>query len=97
MIVGRIVGATRALGAPADWDAQRDGPCSVLHIRDEKFASGLRQMVSAWYPTTEELAAMVDGAPVYLTIIGSAHPPVMLAVGKAEDRAEDRKAPQGAR
>ena len=36
--------------------------------------------VSAWFPTPAELAALNQGAPVYLFIYGNAHPPVMVGV-----------------
>lgn len=36
--------------------------------------------VSAWLPTPAELAALNSGAPVYLYIGGSIHPPVMVGV-----------------
>jgi hypothetical protein len=84
---GLIDGYTRALGAPVDWDAHKHGVCGMLPIRDEMSADGLRRMVSAWTPTWEEAAAIVAGAPVQLTIVGTSHPVVSLGVG-AVPRAE---------
>lgn len=36
--------------------------------------------ISAWLPTPDELAALNAGAPVYLEIRGSVHPPVSVGV-----------------
>ena len=35
-------------------------------------------MTSCWEPTPAELAALVAGGKVYLRIIGTGHPPVMV-------------------
>lgn len=83
MIPGRILNATRVLGAPVDWDAERDGPCCGLPVRLE-LAGGLPTMVSAWQPTPAEIAAIVQGSPVYLRVVGGSHPPVMLWAGPEE-------------
>lgn len=84
MIVARVAGATRNLGAPKDWDKGRDGVCGGLPIRDEVNGS-LPCMVSAWQPTPEELARLNEGASIYLHVVGVVHPPVMLSVGQALD------------
>jgi len=42
---------------------------------------GVPQMVSSWQPTPAEAAAIAAGAPIYLTVLGQGHPPVMLTVG----------------
>lgn len=76
MMPGEIRFATRALGAPADWDAEKQGECMTLPIRDRDGT-----MQSAWYPSEEEIAALILGKPVILTIWGSAHPPVSVGVG----------------
>lgn len=81
MHVGRIQGATRNLGAPTGWEKDKHGACGGLPIRDEMHAPGLPCMVSAWIPTPEEIALLQAGAPAYLYVIGSAHPPVSLIVG----------------
>lgn len=67
-------------GAPEHWDATRDGECGVLSVRVQEFgANKLRECVSAWRPTSEELALLVRGGVVILSIIGG-QPPVMLTV-----------------
>jgi len=80
MHVGRIQNMTRNLGAPIDWDRDANGPCGGLPIRDEDTTAG-RGMTSAWFPTAEEIQRIVEGAPVYLTVIGRVHPPVSMGVG----------------
>jgi hypothetical protein len=82
MLAGRIDGATRNLGAPRDWDEQRQGRCGSLAVRHEETTAG-PAMTSAWFPTEEEIARLRAGAPVYLTVIGESHPPVAMAVGPA--------------
>lgn len=81
MIIARIDAATRVLGAPADWNEERDGTCGSLAIRDVEIA-GQNVMVSAWQPTPEEIAAIVAGATVRLYVWGSRHPPVSIGVGE---------------
>lgn len=81
MLIGHIEGATRELGKPASWDDARDGKCLTLPIRDE-VDGGVAQMVSAWMPTPDEIARIVAGAPIYLRVVGTAHPPVLLMVGE---------------
>jgi hypothetical protein len=81
VIPRRIEGATRYLGAPRGWEPDKDGDCSHLAILDVPSDSGgSPAMISAWEPTPKELEALNAGAPVYLQIIGSAHPPVMVWV-----------------
>ncbi|MDR3514066.1 MAG: hypothetical protein P4L73_20715 [Caulobacteraceae bacterium] len=85
MHIGRIAGSTRNLGAPPNWDPDRDGPCQSLPVRDELVGGKLSAMTSAWFPTPEELLRLVAGAPIYLKVLASAHPPVMLSVGETPD------------
>ncbi len=84
MIMGRIRGATRVLGKPAKWDETNpDQDCSALAIVDISPEQGGPQMVSAWFPTPDEMALLQAGQPVYLSIFGTVHPPVALWVPKA--------------
>lgn len=71
---------TRRIGAPANWDEARLGPCLALSVHD-RVREGIPEMVSAWLPDDEELVRLQQGAPLYLTIAGSTHPVVALAVG----------------
>lgn len=80
MHVGRIQGATRILNKPVDWDEERDGLCGTLPIRDER-TTACDTMISAWLPTLEEIERIVQGAPIYLHVVGRVHPPVSVGVG----------------
>lgn len=80
MHVGRINNATRNLGAPAGWDKEAHGTCGGLPIRDEDTTAG-RAMISARFPTPEEIERIKEGAPVYLVVLGTVHPPVDMRVG----------------
>lgn len=69
MLIGAIEGANCIMrGNGADV-----ADLCVLRTEDGRF-------VSAWLPTPEELAALNAGAPVYLSIWGSSHPPVYVGV-----------------
>jgi hypothetical protein len=80
MIPGRIAGATRVLGAPKDWNEERDGPCAGLPILDLPAALGGNFMFSAWLPTPDELAAIAAGASIIVGIAGFSHPVISLGV-----------------
>ena len=78
MHIGRVSGCTRVLG-------QRQGYLG-LPIRDVVIDCSVNgpntpAMITAWFPTPEELAAINAGAPIHLRIVGTKHPPVMLEVG----------------
>jgi hypothetical protein len=77
MIPARIAGCSRVLGAPIGWTPETSGPCRGLPIREE-VVGDLPGMTSCWEPTPAELAALVAGGKVYLRIIGTGHPPVMV-------------------
>lgn len=82
MQIGRIEGATRVLG--------RSQGYLGLPVRDEMIECAVGgpatpSMTTAWLPTVEEIAAIVAGAPIYLRLLGTAHPPVMLMVGQAQE------------
>lgn len=83
MLINRIEGATRYLGAPEGWTPEKDGDCAHLAIVDVKVQGGQNVMVSSWQPTPDEIAAIQAGAPIYLHVWGSMHPPVAVAVGPA--------------
>lgn len=78
MEIGRVEGCTRVLGKSQGYYG--------LPIRDELVNSTVTgpdtpAMVTAWFPTPDELAAINAGAPIHLRIVGTAHPPVMMGVG----------------
>ncbi len=66
MHTGHIENATRMLGS--------------LAIRDETTLGG-PGMISAWFPSLAELELLNQGAPIYVTIFGDAHPPLSVSVG----------------
>jgi hypothetical protein len=74
MMINAIEGATRRIGKSQGYLG--------LPLRDEVGHFG-PQMVSSWQATPAEVAAIVAGAPIHLTVLGSGHPPVMLTVGAA--------------
>lgn len=79
MQIGRIKNATRVLGKSQGYLG--------LPVRDEMInckvgGEGTPSMVTAWHPTPKELAALNAGAPVFVRIIGTAHPPIMVEVGE---------------
>lgn len=82
MLIGHIDGATCILGAPKDWNAERDGACGGLPVRRE-IEAGCPVWVSAWIPTPDELAALANGAQVNLYVWGVQHPPVAVTVAAA--------------
>lgn len=86
MIAARIAGATHNLGAPPDWDREKHGHCRALPVRVEGDVYH-----SAWEPTPAELAALIAGGYVVLTVVGG-QPPVALNV---EMPAEDAQAKAG--
>ena len=70
MLPLRISNATRIL-------AETQDEYYALAILDEVI-DGQPQMTSVWEPTPKELADLVAGGAVRLTILGTGHPPVML-------------------
>lgn len=46
-------------------------------------------MQTLWQPTDEERQAIADGAKITLHVTGTAHPPVMLTVGDADQGYEE--------
>jgi hypothetical protein len=64
--------ANRTFVKPA---SMTDAECASLRVQDTG-----EELISRWEPTPEERAAIAAGAPVVLTIVGGAHPPVRLEV-----------------
>lgn len=73
-----IKGHTHRLGAPADWNEERDGPCGSLAVR---VTGSLCQ--SAWKPTAEDVALLSAGGVLILSVFGRMSP-VMLHVEEKE-------------
>lgn len=63
--------STRTLGAPLDWDEERNGPCGGLPVWDDG-----ERLVSCWRPTWRERLVILFGGPVWLSVFARGHPPV---------------------
>ena len=74
MIIQRIKGWTREIGKSQGFIGLplRDATINTTNLGKQPC------MVTAWEPTPAELEAIVNGGLVYLTILGTAHPPVLL-------------------
>ncbi len=86
MEIGRIENATRVIGKSQGYIG--------LPLRDETIVDCTNGketpvMVSAWYPTMEELQALIDGAPIHLRLFGTVHPPVMILTGDTPSRLDN--------
>jgi len=82
MQIGRISGCTRTIGKSQGYLG--------LPLRDVLTNCTVNgpetpAMETAWFPTPAELAAINQGAPVILRVIGTGHPPVMLYAGDLPD------------
>ncbi|MCJ8139583.1 hypothetical protein [Falsirhodobacter halotolerans] len=78
MEIGRIARSTRIIGESQGY--------AVLAVRDETFTCSVNgpdtpKMLTAWFPSPAELEALLNGAPIIVSIIGRDHPPIMLSVG----------------
>lgn len=74
---------THVLGAPNGWDAKKNGvECLGLPVKfDPDYPPTI---TSCWVLDSEELAALVAGGRVCLTVVGTTHPPVVLTVREAD-------------
>jgi hypothetical protein len=63
--------------APADWHVEIDGECVDLPIHAD---ITLGVMHSYWQPSEEDIANILAGLPIRLTVFGRSHPPVAIAV-----------------
>jgi hypothetical protein len=82
MQIGRIEGATRVIGKSQGYMG--------LPLRDAVVNCSVNgpdtpTMTTAWLPTPEELAALNAGASVHVTILGVAHPPILVGVGPCSE------------
>jgi hypothetical protein len=67
-----IEGTTRRIGKSQGYRG--------LCVRDFVYDDGTPAMQTAWEPTPAEIARIVSGQPILLTVLGSAHPPVLIEV-----------------
>lgn len=80
MMIGMIHGYTRIIGESQGYKGLplRDGQ----KFDHSHYECSTPTMTSAWFPDAAELARLVAGAPIYLEIMGTRHPPVLLSVGE---------------
>lgn len=69
----------KPLGAPDDWDPEKNGHCGGLFIRPEEIG-GVQFMRSAWEAEPNEAALMMAGAKLIVGISGNVHPVLHLGV-----------------
>jgi hypothetical protein len=76
MKIETIEGATRTLGESQGYLPLpiRDFPIEV------EPGQSVHGMVSQWRPSADDLELLSMGQPIHLTVMGSAHPPVILTV-----------------
>ena len=66
------------LGAPAGW-IQAELPCGALPITRTKI-DGVDVVQSFWRPDASELAILVSGGMVFLSVVGVTIPPIAVDV-----------------
>lgn len=78
MEIAYIEGATRTIG-----EEQGYNPLPLLDttVNCTVNGEGTPAMITAWMPTDAEIEAINVGAPIFLQILGTQHPPVLLFVG----------------
>lgn len=77
MIPTKFLGVTGYLGAPPNWDGEKQGDCDPLpYMYEDGF------FVSMWVPDRDELAALNAGQAVVLHVAGVAHPVVSVGVSQ---------------
>jgi hypothetical protein len=82
MEIGHITGSTRTVGKCQGYLG--------LPLRDEVVNCPVNgpetpAMVTAWFPTPKELAALNAGAPVHVRILGTVPPPMFVSTGDEPD------------
>lgn len=70
------------LGAPVDWDPSTHGECCGLPVHRD-WANN--RWLSYWQPTEQDIANILAGVPIRLSVFGSGHPPVAIAVSAGTD------------
>lgn len=78
MNILRIADATRVIGKSQGYLGL---PVRDELVKDNATGQITPCMTTAWEPTPAELAALNAGAPIYLHLYGTSHPPVLITVG----------------
>jgi hypothetical protein len=79
--------ANRIFRRPPSMPAEE---CGDLPIFDDGV-----ELVSRWEPTPEERAAIAAGGPVWLWVLGRAHPPVVLTTAAPFEPVPDPEPSRG--
>jgi hypothetical protein len=74
----KFEGAT-IVGAPKDWDPEKDGECIGLPAQISIHPNGMRLITSVWKFTDEERRAIASGQNLALSCVG-AQVPIILSV-----------------
>lgn len=79
-----IEGANLSLNAPAEWRDGELGKCESLHLRQDPLpgSRGVSIFSSAWELSDEGRARVAAGDNVVLSVIGSFHPVVAIAIAE---------------
>ncbi len=80
MQIGRIRGATRVVGKSQGYLGL---PLRDVTLDDKISGPGIPAMQTAWLPSPDDLAGLLAGEPIILTVVGKGHPPVLKTVGDA--------------
>lgn len=68
---------TFPLGAPTNWDADKDGECKPLPV--VRLQNGF---VSQWRLTLLDRLRVLIGGAVYLEVLSASHPPVCVSADR---------------
>ena len=66
-------------GPPEGWEA---GKCESLRVRVGTLPDGQPAIQSFWQPSEEDIASILAGQPIMLTILGRGMPPVCVEVAR---------------
>lgn len=80
MEIIKIDGATRTLGESQGYIGL---PLRDTLVNCTVGGEGTPAMQSAWRPSADEVAALLRGGVIVLTVLGTSHPPVMLEAADA--------------
>lgn len=70
---------THVIGAPADGSMP---DCEAIEATVCQDTDGHTLFTTAWEPSSDDLAALMQGEPVWLTLWANGLPPAMMTVGK---------------
>lgn len=81
MIPTKTRNPTIVFTPPANWNAEKDGPCGNLEVRVDTYGqSELAQLTSTWAPTENDLYLLSRGGVVEVHLLTSAQPAMAVSV-----------------